>query len=84
MKRTLLIILTIVAIWFLLVSFSNRTAEPVVYEEYTICPGDTIWDIATDYSNGADIRKVVYEIREANGIDDGVVKVGDIILVPVR
>ena len=46
--------------------------------------GDTIWAVAEKYGpEGTDVRKVVYDICEANDMDASELKAGQMILVPV-
>ncbi|MDO4860550.1 MAG: LysM peptidoglycan-binding domain-containing protein [Bacillota bacterium] len=59
-----------------LVKPSDRIAVEIV-------SGDTLWDIAYQYkSSGKDIRKAVYEICQANNIEDGHIEEGMIIEIP--
>lgn len=44
--------------------------------------GDTLWAIATEYSPDRDPRAVIDEIREVNGLAEGVLPVGLVIQVP--
>jgi nucleoid-associated protein YgaU len=49
----------------------------------TVQPGDTIWGIARRTSGeNADLRRVVHEIAELNGLQSGVIRPGQGILVP--
>jgi len=54
------------------------------YIEILVQDGDTIWDIAQEYYNGAkDIRRIVHDISNINGIEGAMIKSGDKILVPL-
>ncbi len=60
----------------------DQPKEPVMVE---VTAGDTVWDIADHYkSDDKDIRKAVYEICEANGIQDGMIESGMILTIPER
>ena len=60
---------------------NGLTAES--YHEVHIMPGDTLWDIASEYNtDGRDIREVVYDICEINDISAYTLEAGDTILVP--
>lgn len=80
--KIVLVLAIIVALWFAVTSFNSK-AEPIRYEEYTVSIGDTVWDIAMGCSNGQDVRKLVYEIRKLNNIDDGIINAGDVIQIPI-
>jgi nucleoid-associated protein YgaU len=48
-----------------------------------VTPGDTLWDIARRVDPTADPRDVVAQIEEMNSLsDDGVLHVGEPLLVP--
>ncbi len=48
-----------------------------------VSAGDTVWDIAKHFtSDGKDIRKAVYEICEANDLQDGRIQSGMILTIP--
>ena len=40
---------------------------------YTVIPGDTLWGIASGIESDADIRKIVYTIKQDNGLNDGII-----------
>jgi len=54
------------------------------YVEILVTKGDTIWDIAQEYYNGSkDIRRIIHDISNINGIEGAMIQPGDKILVPV-
>ena len=59
-----------------------------LYEENTIkvVDGDTLWSIANrlveNSNKSVDVRKVIYEIKELNNIDDSQIYPGDLIRIP--
>lgn len=61
-----------VIIMFLVLVFSFTNAkENVVYENYTVVAGDTLWSIASENKKaGQDIREYIYELREINDMND--------------
>ncbi|MDW7667581.1 MAG: LysM peptidoglycan-binding domain-containing protein [Bacillota bacterium] len=83
----LFIILSLVII--LIFTLYNFTAfsinkEEHQYIEILVHDGDTIWDIAQEYYDGAkDIRRIVHDILNVNGIEGAMIKPGDKILIPV-
>jgi len=59
-------------------------AEETVYKTVTVYKGDTIWGIASQYSEPSkDVRKLVREICEINNVEPGKIYAGQILLVPV-
>lgn len=47
------------------------------YSMYTVMPNDTIYSIAKDLDTNENLNKVIYEIRQDNGIKDcGSLKAG--------
>jgi len=63
----------------------------IQYDYYTtlsiiseVKPGDTLWQIASEHMNkGTDIRKLIYEIKAINSMDDSVIFPGQLIKIPV-
>ena len=54
--------------------------DPVTVE---VTAGDTVWDIAEHFkSDDTDTRKAVYEICQANDIQDGSIQSGMILTIP--
>lgn len=54
------------------------------YEVVVVQPGDTLWSIARSLSReGADIRRMVYEIRAINGLGVATIHPGQQLLVPI-
>ena len=50
-----------------------------------VSDGDTVWDIAKHFSSdGKDIRKVVYEICEANDLQDAQIHSGMVLTIPAN
>lgn len=51
----------------------------------TVHPGDSLWSIASSLTApGEDVRSVVHEISELNGLDSSVITAGQNLVVPVR
>lgn len=54
------------------------------FDYIKVVEGDTLWSIASDYDDNKEIRQVIYEISEANNIQDASIYPGDIIMVPLE
>ena len=46
--------------------------------------GDTLWSIASNYSDNKEIREVIFEISQTNHIQNASIYPGDIIKVPLN
>ena len=58
----------------------EQPGEPITVE---VTAGDTVWDIADHVkSDGMDIRKAVYEICEANDLQDAQIHAGMVLTIP--
>ncbi|HEY5879587.1 MAG TPA: LysM peptidoglycan-binding domain-containing protein [Nakamurella sp.] len=57
-------------------------AEPELVD-VTVRPGDTLWSIASSASPDRDPRAVIDDIRDLNEISGDVVRVGEVLRVPV-
>lgn len=61
------------------------TARVTPHVEHTVLPGDTLWDIATVYTEpGDDVRDTVFDIRTANDLDTSVIEVGQVLVIPLH
>ncbi|MGY2075193.1 LysM peptidoglycan-binding domain-containing protein [Blastococcus sp. SYSU DS0828] len=45
-------------------------------------PGDTLWSIAGSAADGRDVRDVVVDIRQLNGLDTAAITPGQVLLLP--
>jgi len=52
------------------------------YITVTVKKGDTLWELARDYSKGSDIRRYIYKIEKANNMTDCNIYEGDILKLP--
>jgi nucleoid-associated protein YgaU len=51
--------------------------------EHRVVTGDTLWDIAADLTSaGGDVRRTVYDIRQANRLESATIVPGQVLLVP--
>ena len=68
-------------------SASDDAPAPTVSAkvEHRVLPGDTLWDIATVYTDpGDDVRNTVFDIKQANGLDDSIIRVGQVLVIPLE
>lgn len=76
------LIVAIVILFINTVAFSSTYKEP--YKEILVREGDTLWKIAMEYMpDNYDIRKMVYDIREFNDMENADIYPGEIIRVPI-
>lgn len=62
---------------------STALTDPYSEVKVEVVSGDTVWDIAYEYkSSDKDIRKAVYEICQANELDDGHIEEGMTLTIP--
>lgn len=57
-----------------------RPVQPV--EQITVLPGQTLWGIAAPRAAAGDVRDVIAQIRELNGLTDSRILAGQELLVP--
>lgn len=62
---------------------SAEAASAETYAQVTISENDTLWEIADHYNPDGDIRTIVHEIYEINGITADDVVPGLTISVPI-
>ncbi len=62
---------------------STALEQPEEQITVEVTAGDTVWDIAKHFAgNGTDIRKAVYEICEANDLQDAQIHSGMTLTIP--
>ncbi len=77
----LLVVLTVFVFAPKVVHMMGHTEMPAA-QSYTVEPGDTLWDIATQYSGKQDPRKVIEAIKRANGLVGATVQPGQQLTIP--
>ena len=68
-------------------TYMTVSASPEVFEKQviTVHTGDTLWDIAGDWSGkGEDIREVILRIQKENKLSGSDLAVGQRLVIPVR
>jgi nucleoid-associated protein YgaU len=81
-----IILLCIISIFYVLMQHPSAGQVTIFadeYTEYVVQPGDTLWSIAREYRGRRDIRDVVWELREVNGITP-MIHPGQVLWVPVK
>lgn len=58
-----------------------HTSAPAV-EHYTVRTGDTLWEIADQYTKGGDVRDTIYAIKQANHLQTATVIPGQVLAIP--
>ena len=84
----LLLTIIITSIFTIYFAKSFKYERKIKYEtvsELQIRSGDTLWDIATQYkAEGEDTRFFIYEIKKLNNLTGNVIKVGQVLYIPVK
>ncbi len=68
-------------------TYMTVSASPEIYEKQivTVHTGDTLWNIAADWSGrDEDIREVIMRIQKANNLTGSSLAVGQQLVIPVR
>ena len=68
-------------------TYMTVSASPDIYEKQiiTVHTGDTLWDIASDWScKDEDIREVIMRIQKENKLTGSNLSVGQQLVIPVR
>jgi LysM repeat protein len=81
------VLLTSIAVVLILLLANTVDAHPPSETsglEYRVQTGDTLWEIAADVTpDGEDIRRIVFEIRDANDLDGSIIFPGQVLQLPV-
>ncbi len=84
LKKFLIILITVSCIMTatVITSYSNKE---VTYKNVQVERGQTLWNIAKNYSgHEKDPRKLVYQIKKINNIDNSILQPGQIIRIPIN
>lgn len=92
-KRFIIFLSTVLTIILLFISihfkgnkaYSTKYNYKGNYVQLKIKQGDTIWSIAIEnMPKNYDVRKMVYDIKQLNNIDDAQIQPGDLIKIPIN
>lgn len=82
--RALVLPLALALVFLLLLAqgvHAGDTARPT--ESYRVANGDTLWDLADYHTEpGEDVRSMVRFIQRLNELEGGLIKPGQVILLP--
>lgn len=87
MKRIILLILLIVALWSITpLASSNAYLDVNTYENICVNSGDTVWGIAAHYVTARDdIRDLSQAIKQLNGLNNNAqICPGQVLKVPMK
>lgn len=86
--RTLAVLFVLLVAALVLVLFprSVHTQPPGALTagvEYTVAPGDTLWEIAARHAGQKDVRELIYLIEQANELKSSAIQPGQVLFIPV-
>jgi LysM repeat protein len=89
-KRFFVFITFLFVIFSLLISLIitlprvHSSIQEQKFEEYHVADGDSLWNISLKYlPKDYDVRKMIFEIRELNDMEDSYIYAGETIKIPI-
>lgn len=76
------IMVTILLSSISLLNFAQSADTGMAYTTVVVEPGDTLWDLAKEYSSSKDLRRYIKKIEEVNNLKDSTIYEGDILKMP--
>ena len=64
------------------VASSEGPGTLVSFDTVTVMPGDSLWSIASEVADGADVREVVGDITRLNALSTSLIEVGQTLAIP--
>ncbi len=83
--RNIIIILLILILFKATISFELAKTQYETYE-YLVTKNDTLWTIASRIipeGKNLNIRKVIYDIKEINCLEDSIIYSGQTLMLPI-
>jgi len=71
------------------ISTNSFSYSEITYKTVTVVSGDTLWNIASaeqqynSYYSNKDIRYIIEDIKNKNGLSKSSIYAGDVLMVPV-
>lgn len=75
-------VLVLAAAALVLAGGSVATSEPEVTETVVVAPGQTLWSIAAEHSDGRDVRDTMDHLVDLNDLDTVALSAGQRLVVP--
>jgi len=64
---------------------ASAPGDPLEVRVHTVAPGETLWEYAAVLAEaGQDVREVVADLRELNGLRTAELEAGQVVLLPVE
>lgn len=54
------------------------------YSEITVCPGDTLWEIARETTKRDNIQQAIYDIMKINQMKKSEIYAGQVLKIPIK
>src|SRR5674536_22618 len=86
LRFSVFLLLIFIAVWAgVRVAHAGEDASIYTGHQHVVRGDDTLWSIAAqEYGTGIDLRRAVYEIREANGLQASTVRPGECLTLPYQ
>ena len=76
--------LVVLALGLVFAGGSVATREKEATETIVVGPGDTLWDLASDLTDGSDVRAMMAHIQDLNSLDGVDLAIGQHLRVPTE
>ncbi len=74
----------VLAVGLMLAGGSVASPEAEATETIVVGPGDTLWDLASDLTDGGDVRAMMRHIVQLNSLDSVALDAGQSLRVPTE
>lgn len=76
------LIATVMVLTAVIVFQNTDVQQKIDYKEIIVNPGDTLWGIAKATAPDQDPRKIIWDIRQINELEQAIVYPGQILVIP--